>query len=652
MKSPAEQEKGALPMEEDAANAAKIEKQSQSETEAIEKCTHILEQGEETIAQEMRSALAPRYESLVNRRGFLKKAAAIAALLTLENCTTRLAHELAKLEQPPESEAQEPPAERKELMQRFHDELRLYKALGFDIQVENGVVWSLPHVTTTEAILQNLNDENVRVTSLADPLQELEIRSGLEKELPPEFRTTDKITINPLHVTGEADDEKQHYSLRLNNWITQKELHRLISSSPEDIEREQDTTLLPRLQKEFSQKDALQKIIDELTPDKEAAKAFRPAFEIMTGSTIAENDLEGLRFLCEQGSMAVNVIPEGAESDRILNAVPLRMQYFEKTGFRPIGINGRITEIIIDIPFRQESAFSSIPGFHHYLDPYNNRILFSKSFDDINDYRHIIYPKTFFGREIDGPEEKRPLRFSIDRGKGFEDFGHFLYQRVEQPLAFLDKEQRIGIYSNMNHENTRKEFGKRFPDILRGIQSVEYLFGLPSVKEVYIGNSRYRSAFFYPTDSTAIYIQDELLHKYPEAVSINASAAHETAHQFDELLDISHSNEMNTFYHLVARNNIHFLRTINEGKFLPHCGDDLGHAEDNGLEFFASFINSFQHPQWEKALKESDIGFQKTYLLALRALESSLANIQQIPRDAPIFTVVQEKIAFCERLSS
>ena len=255
------------------------------------------------------------------------------------------------------------------------------------------------------------------------------------------------------------------------------------------------------------------------------------------------------------------------------------------------------------------------------------------------------------------------------------------------------------IYTNLP-EHERQIVLKQIDHFARGIESVETLFGidwyLKNIMIVDTPKGKRGGAGVVPFDSTTIIVSDEGLFNSERQLFL--TGAHETIHGIDGRLGIGKDDEFIRHFSLVGIDDelvskittmdamridalkrmitgslfsafhpevakafpqalkqwSEFMTALNESNFLgdDNAGDKFGHAQSNPDEFLASFLNSMNHTNWESRISGMPQSFKTGYLKTLRVLKSILsrkANENRLPVNAPIFALIDTKIAFFER---
>lgn len=238
---------------------------------------------------------------------------------------------------------------------------------------------------------------------------------------------------------------------------------------------------------------------------------------------------------------------------------------------------------------------------------------YGQNFDNVRKIM-VIHPPIVFSRDDNSEKNFSPVNLDLSELR-LPNLENFIFQKNEGPVDFLGPEKEYAVYSNMEHQDAKAQFGHHFESIRKGVSEAEKLFGFKpgeKIKNIYIVNARFFNASFHKRNDDTIIFNDEILKQTKEKnyISIESVAFHETIHSIDHSLGISKEPEFKThFIYLINKDKEWFLSALNEKNFLPDTKEG-GHAEDNEQEFLASLINSFNHPQWEKAVKEKSKEFR------------------------------------------
>jgi hypothetical protein len=100
---------------------------------------------------------------------------------------------------------------------------------------------------------------------------------------------------------------------------------------------------------------------------------------------------------------------------------------------------------------------------------------------------------------------------------------------------------------------------------------------------------------------------------FPKVIGGNFEVLfHELMHTLDFKYEVSAADCFRTIYdQLIFTNDTDFFDAISDKNFLP--GGFGGHPIDNRFEFFASLLNTFQHPDWQAAVTALDSRIRGIY---------------------------------------
>lgn len=267
--------------------------------------------------------------------------------------------------------------------------------------------------------------------------------------------------------------------------------------------------------------------------------------------------------------------------------------------------------------------------------------------------------------ENKAPEEKSPSPFPTPEPKPFPNPAPTPPRSPEPKtpgntnpkLAPLTNQAgQIGQYNlltNLDPTLVRTEMGSSLPSIGRGVEEVEKLFGSNAggiIKSIGIVDSNQENAFFNTRTPDRITFHDELVkrdatdseEKHQEKMRI--VARHEAFHLFDSKYKLS-SGAFQSQFDKLKSSYPNFFTELNEKEFLPGV-DFGGHAKDNTLEFFASFMNSLESSTWETQLQAASPEFRKAYKESLQAVKANLSRSADLPASAPIRELVDRRLAF------
>lgn len=547
----------------------------------------------------------------------------------------------------------------------FIEYLRFFKSLGYQINVDRSISGiSTDKLGISEEIfgLNNSTEQDMSL-NIGNPLETLKYRYEINKEIPIELSDQRVIRISPFQITSElSDDDKGVY--RVYDWlnptnplIIEKEI------SVEEIGKEA-ITLRQILSDRISGSLEIQNDLEETTGLREGNGDFKPTFFLPRGKFLEAPQRENVTQFLENitnNNLLVNAIPEGEEVDRKIETGPLSkgielnvsLRKLAENGFSPIYINGQIKEI----SFYQENTDQDTdyiePAAQVYKDQYGNLIskydiAYRSEQGNQSSSTISIMPSIKFAPDTTGPDYKA---LNIDLTEiGLGTIEGLFYVAVEKPIARMGDSDQYRVYSNIDTEQAISLYERKFPDIAKGISQAEKLFGFIEgelTQNVYIINSEQPNAVFYRKDPETIAFWDEILNNSIDAKII---AAHEAYHLIDYKFQLSNSGFL-AHYEDIKSSNPWFFEAINEKNFLPEMQSG-GHAEQNHLELFASFLNSLDHPQLEQKLKAQTPEFLSIYTKTLEVLSSGLRTNEGIPDNAPVHEHIRQKLTLLKSINN
>jgi len=386
----------------------------------------------------------------------------------------------------------------------------------------------------------------------------------------------------------------------------------------------------------------------------------------------------------------IRVVPDGAPIDFAIRTemgdfnlvrraeIPFTKDALERTGYSSYHVNGQIQNLEIERLIPKDSLDSPIeePRVTEYTDRYGNRVRQilggrqPKNPELVNE-RISVSPHFPF-REPDQAAGQRK-DFSVDLSPiGGPDLEGIATVTQIEPI---EKQGQYHIYTNMDPEQTVRDFSERWSALETGTAKAEELLGFSAgtaVTGIYVARGQNPNAAFYHASPSTIVVQDQILRPLPfqgrnnplspeeQHNQINRLAEgvafHETAHLLDAKTDWKLSGgALREFFKTVeSKDKLIFFDEISERKFLPEVPIG-GHAGSNERELFASLLNSLNHPEWEQAVTGRYKGgeenilsetSQPLYRDALEALRQNMDNIDIIPDDAPLRESLDRKIEF------
>ncbi len=544
-----------------------------------------------------------------------------------------------------------------ELMQ----DIRFLKSQGYNITVERSISGDSSDklgIADTFLGLNNHTEQDFSV-KVGNPLEIFRYKYEINKEIPIELSNNREIKIDPFQVVSqEKGGGKGIY--RVYNWLdpvnpllVEKEI------SVDEIEKETGA-LKQFLNDRISSISILEKNqAGETGSIEEASEDFKPTYFLSPNEALDASQRENIIEFFNKisgANLSVEAVPDGREIDRKVEAGPLSkgielnmsLEKIEENGFSPIYVNGQIKEIL----FYQEnsdrnSEDNGKPPVVVYRDQFGNLIStydisYRGEHDNETSAAISIMPSIKFASDSEGPDYQ-PLSIDLTQ-LGLGKIEGLFHVAVEKPIASIGDMNQYRVYSNMDSDDVNALYASRYPYIAQGLSQAEELFSFRDgelVKNVYIINSEQQNAVFYRKDPETIAFWDEILNNRQDAQVI---AAHETYHLIDYKLQLS-SGDFLAQYQAIKLSQPWFLEAINEKNFLPEMQSG-GHAEENHLEFFASFLNSMNHPGWQDKVKDQSPEFISIYTKTLETLGAGLKNQDVVPVNAPVHDMIEQKIKY------
>ncbi len=397
-----------------------------------------------------------------------------------------------------------------------------------------------------------------------------------------------------------------------------------------------------------------------------------PTFEVFTGTTMTpENQkrlLAVLSRLPEDGQeLEVSALPRGGNvEESTLAGLNITAEKMQAIGFHPILINGEIQAIALETgEYVLPEGCVEDDQMHltEGVDSFGNLILYGRQDGEEG---LVVTPRPVLSRDIltEGQEAQFvPIPIEIE-GEHIEDL---FYTQVQHPYACLGENKEYCVYGDMPREEFDENFVPKLEKIEMGAESAEALFGLKKgegVRNIQISDGTYQQALFNDRTPNSIIFFDELM---KGDVNLKMTAFHESMHLMDDLFKISEVGELKDFFEELDEKNPKFFYSVNESRFF-RAKDAGGHAEDNEHEFFASFMNSLISPDFEDHIQDRTkmvVGgevvedtvnagnrrvFFETYLQTTEHLSARLKTIDAIPKEAPIWELLERRGAFLEAL--
>lgn len=650
-----------------------------------------LDQGAGTVDQLWQRVAA--YQT--TRRTFPGLMALTAGLIELTGCATTAVMETSKIK--PIEYKKEKANEREELLHRmelYRKEIALYKGLGYEVQVAGMFArdstrdfWTGKIASLAFRFKAAFSEINVR--SCRDPLDQVIDQGAIKKEIAPELQDSSSpgyrtMQFPEYELAFHYDKQSRELHFDVRQWLNLRQpiLFETTIENFQDIEEidseelqvqeakinETISTVIQKLRQELSRSPIER--YEEISPDVEAARHHVYTFDIVRDKELKPEQKESLIELAKKYDIKFSAVPIGGEVDRV--PPPFRITEEIATDLaHPVIVHGEITDIDI-IERRMRSAVVK-GGLEGTVD---NKKAFEKGYDDYGNFvvhsylvayhpdphekkrevgeRFMVYPPRALGQKTDQPKAT-DFKLTGDVAAVIEGV---VYQEIQHPVQSITAGERAyDVYSNLDHGTAQKEFGKFFAPIADGAYAAERLLGKEdgkSVQKIYIANSKHPNAFFHPKDPDTIVVQDEWLRRRPGTHNAFAAGFHEAEHLLDMQFNISDHEAVKVAYNQIKaqtrqdreRDKKSFFDFINESFFLEALDSDGGHSADNEKEFFATLMNTLNNPHWQSMFKGEGARWTNTYRDALCAVRTALLAITDISSQAPIFTLLEERINF------
>lgn len=543
----------------------------------------------------------------------------------------------------------------------FMQDIRFLKAQGYKINVERSISGDSSDklgIADTFLGLNNNTEQDFSV-KIGNPYELFRYKYEINKEIPIELSDNHEIKINPFQIISEETGSGKGV-YRVYNWLD--------PVNPLLVEKEISVDEIDKEAAELKQ--VLNERINGIsTPEKlpssesgrleRAPGDFRPTYLLAPNESLDTSQVEGLTDFfgkISDKSLSVEAVPDGREIDRSVEAGPLSkgivlnisLKKLEDNGFSPININGQIKEILFyQEKIDQNSEEDGTSAVQVYTDQFGNliskyKISYRGENENTSSSVIRIMPSIIFAPDSEGPDYKR---LNIDLTQiGLGKIEGLFHVAVEKPVASIGDLNQYRVYSNIDSDDVNTLYESKFPYIAQGLSQAEELFGFSKgelVRNIYIINSEQQNAVFYRKDPETIAFWDEILKNRNDAHII---AAHEAYHLFDYKFQLS-GGEFRAQYEDIKASAPWFLDEINEKNFLPEMPSG-GHADENHLEFFASFLNSMNHPGWQDKVKDQSPEFISIYTKTLETFGTSLKNQNVVPVNAPIHDMIEQKITY------
>lgn len=316
-----------------------------------------------------------------------------------------------------------------------------------------------------------------------------------------------------------------------------------------------------------------------------------------------------------------------------------------------------LSRVVSSKPEEEESQENSEPSSKEGFDRFGNKVFQIK-----NEYFESVYVNIKRDSDTVHGDGKRVVTVGAPE-KGIPELTGLLVDHEGKPVEYQGKPKLITL--DPARTLTEAEIAK-INLFEQGAQNTLAQFGAGDlVRRIFVINSAEQNAYFRESDSSSIFVTDEMLSESPE--SLDYIGRHEAIHLLDshfgralsagslaelhgelesenlarQLLGKAESSE-------VDKSGADFFTALNESNFLE-TGTG-GHSQDNPSEFAATAINSLNHPNWESRVNTHSKEFQKNYHQTLLAVREQLQTVQAVASDAPIRGDLDKKIDYLAKL--
>ncbi len=527
--------------------------------------------------------------------------------------------------------------------------LSTLRTAGYDLKLEKSIFFRNDKANISDQIFNLIRERAFSVNEGSSLLGILQYRFGANAEVTPELRSTNETTAeipaiaiesnyignNDISIEGHTDFLGKNTLLFKKNY-----------SSPMSDDNKQE--LVSTISNIYTSKESSFKaFLDGITPQKSKANYVVD----FTNNPITDDNIRRLSNFAYHGfSIDISYFSQEGESDRLAKTGALVTPYFFKIdpSVKPPGtikVKGSIPQVMLNRIIEsgvqnKDEAKESInghPSVEKYTDKYGNVI--------IREYLEIFGRESPCAREIitvtppmaiandSDPSEAIPLKVDLSHF-GYGEFPQIISQK---PIQGIGTSDGVRLFTNLNPETAKKDFGPKLTRFTAGVTLCEQLFGLPHnshAQSVYLVNAKNPNAFFCENNPNTIVIQDEILKgNYPPGLL----AIHETTHLID-----SHTNnklssgQIESLYNEISKLNPEFFERLDEGNFIQ-IGNNAGHSQSNSKELLASLITSLvysiENPErWRASVKNAG---EETYLKLLHALKTNIISCRK--EEKPIF---------------
>ncbi|KKW44847.1 MAG: hypothetical protein UY95_C0015G0019 [Parcubacteria group bacterium GW2011_GWA2_56_7] len=222
-----------------------------------------------------------------------------------------------------------------------------------------------------------------------------------------------------------------------------------------------------------------------------------------------------------------------------------------------------------------------------------------------------------------------------------------------KPLVHIGDQSGYAYFSTDGSSAMAKELMVERGEAIRtGIQEALSLFGLPedNITGVTIMDRGFSNAYADARTQSVIYFTDEILEgpgqmglleqmiKGGELTeeAVASVAAHEVFHQIDHLYDISRDERVRSLFRRLSKADLFRVNEKRDGKLYG------GHAQDDQMELFASFMNTIRGDNWER--RRAWMTFEDV-LVYEEIVGVILERLEDIPElgDAPVRDVLRAR---------
>ena len=340
--------------------------------------------------------------------------------------------------------------------------------------------------------------------------------------------------------------------------------------------------------------------------------------------------------------------------------VMLDRQSLDRLGYPSMLVKGQACSIVLKRDLSrfqaEQEGLSTAPTNVSYRDRFGNFISCTRDFDAAKNQLTetiLVNPPLALTPRGAPPAERREI--SID----FSPIGLGIVSRMfaDQPETALDFPGTPTVYCNTDHRTVARDFGSSIPIVQSSVNDISRYLGKPGQAQNIVIMSSERSNGFCPRSNPDTIVLTTAFIRDPNKSCLAAGVTHEVLHLIDAAHDYSLSaGKFAGHFSRLLQADSPFFNQIEERSFLSRHDSTFGrshrfgHASDSPVEFFASFLNSMQHPQWKSRMNDFSPQFRNNYLETLKVLKQQLTDTGLIPQQAPVMQDISSKIAFLENL--